>query len=66
MAQVNNSDKPHFFYLGMAQEGHERCIPLSQFTRLQELHDNQKKLIANLRQRIQDLETKLEIATVGD
>ena len=66
MAQVNNSYKPHFFYLNLAQEGHERCVSVEQFQRLQELHDNQKKLIANLRQRIQDLETKLEIATVGD
>ena len=47
-------------------EGHERCISLEQFQRLQELHDNQKKLIASLRQRIQDLETKLELATLGD
>jgi hypothetical protein len=43
-------------------EGHERCISKEQFQRLQELHDNQKKLIASLKERIQDLETELDNA----
>lgn len=41
---------------------HERCISLEQFQRLQELHDNQKKLIASLKQQIQDLEYSLDNA----
>jgi len=60
MSQVDNSDKPHLFYLSMALEGHERCVPIEQFQKLQELHDNQKKLLAKLQQKILDLESELE------
>jgi hypothetical protein len=48
------------------EEGHERCVSLEQFQNLQELHDNQKKLLAKLQERIQELETMLELSTVGD
>lgn len=41
---------------------HDRCISKEQFQRLQELHDNQKKLIASLKQQIQDLEYSLDNA----
>lgn len=44
----------------MAIEGHERCIPIEKFNQLQELHDNQKKMIARLQQKIQDLEEQLK------
>jgi archaellum component FlaC len=48
----------------MTIEGHERCISLEQFNRLQELHDNQKKIIASLRQKIQDLEQEIRDLTL--
>lgn len=38
------------------KEGHERCISIEHFNKLQELHDNQKKIIARLQQKIQELE----------
>lgn len=41
-------------------EGHERCIPLEQFNNLMELHDNQKKIIARLQDRIQHLEEEIK------
>lgn len=41
-------------------EGHERCIPIEQFKKLQELHDNQKKLLAKQQERIQELEDQIK------
>lgn len=46
------------------EKGHERCIPLEQFERLQELHDNQKKIIARLRETIQSLEQEIKDLTL--
>lgn len=43
----------------MALEGHEQCIPIEKFRMLQELHDNQKKIIAQLQQKVQDLEEQI-------
>lgn len=52
-------------------EGHEHCIPIAKFNQLQELHDNQKKIIAKLQQKVQELEEEnkdlhLEIAEAND
>lgn len=47
----------------MHQEGHESCISLEEFKKLQELHDNQKKIIARLQQENQDLKQKLNEST---
>lgn len=41
-------------------EGHERCIPLEQFNKLMELHDQQKKIIAKLQEENQSLKDKLD------
>lgn len=43
----------------MTLEGHERCVSIDKFRMLQELHDNQKKIIASLQQKIQDLEEQI-------
>ena len=43
----------------MTIEGHERCIPIEQFEKLQQLHDNQKKIISKLQQENQDLKTRI-------
>jgi hypothetical protein len=43
----------------MTLEGHERCIPKEQFDNLMELHDNQKKIIARLQDRILQLEQEI-------
>lgn len=44
----------------MAIEGHEKCISIEQFKGLQELHDNQKKIIAKLQERILELEEQVK------
>lgn len=44
----------------MAIEGHERCISIEQFKGLQELHDQQKKIIARLQERILELEDEIK------
>ena len=43
----------------MTIEGHESCIPLEVFKKLQELHDNQKKIIARLQQKIEEQEQEI-------
>lgn len=55
----------------MTVEGHESCIPLAKFKQLQELHDNQKKIIAKQQQQIEELlqenrDLHLEIAEAND
>ena len=44
----------------MTIEGHERCIPIEKYKQLQELHDNQKKIIASQQQKIEDLEDRIK------
>jgi archaellum component FlaC len=48
----------------LSQEGHERCIEIEQFQKLQELHDNQKKIIAKLQERVLELEQQIKEITL--
>lgn len=43
----------------LSVEGHESCIPIDLFKKLQELHDNQKKIIARLQQKVEEQEQEI-------